>query len=68
MKKKKEQNVVLLTREETKSFFKTTFPTLRKWTVDGLLKCYQMGGRIYYKKHEILKALKRFELRDNQIY
>ena len=57
MKNKKEK-VVLLTREETKEFLRTTFPTLRKWTTDGLLKSYQLGGRVYYKQHEILKALR----------
>jgi predicted site-specific integrase-resolvase len=57
MSKPKEQNVVLLSREETRQFLRTSFPTLRKWTREGLLKCYGLGSRIYYKKHEILKAL-----------
>jgi len=59
MKKSAEPNVILLSREETKAFLKTTFPTLRKWTVEGLLTCYQLGGRVYYKQHEVLNALKR---------
>jgi len=59
MKKSTEHNVILLSREETKAFLKTTFPTLRKWTVEGLLTCYQLGGRVYYKQHEVLNALKR---------
>lgn len=58
MSKLKEQNVVLLSREETKVFLRTSFPTLRKWTVEGLLKCYVLGSKIYYKQHEILKGLK----------
>jgi predicted site-specific integrase-resolvase len=57
MKKPKIKNVILLTREETKEFLKTSYPTLRKWTAQGLLNCYQLGGRVYYKKHEILLAL-----------
>jgi hypothetical protein len=56
---KKKDKVVLLTREETRAFLKTTFPTLRKWTADGLLPCYHLGGRVYYKQHEILQALQR---------
>lgn len=59
MKSSKNQHVVLLTREETKEFLKTTFPTLYKWTQEGLLKRYQLGNRIYYKKHEVIQSLKR---------
>lgn len=55
---KKKEKVQLLTREEAKVMLKITLPTLRKWTVDGLLSAYQIGGRVYYKKHEILGALK----------
>lgn len=50
---------VLLSREETKDYLSITFPTLRKWSKDGTLKCYQLGGRVYYKLHEILEALIR---------
>lgn len=50
---------VLLSREETKDYLSITFPTLRKWSKDGILKCYQLGGRVYYKLHEILEALTR---------
>ena len=52
---------VLLSREETKQYLSITYPTLRKWTKDGILKCYQLGGRVYYKLHEILDALIRVE-------
>ena len=52
---------VLLSREETKQYLSITYPTLRKWTKDGVLKCYQLGGRVYYKLHEILDALVRVE-------
>lgn len=52
---------VLLSREETKEYLSITFPTLRKWTKDGILKGYQLGGRVYYKLHEILEALIRVE-------
>jgi hypothetical protein len=55
---KKKEKVVLLTRDEARAFLKTTFPTLRKWTADGLLPSYQLGGRVYYKQHEIIQALK----------
>ena len=53
---------VILSREQTALFLSVTFPTLRKWTKQGLLKCYQLGGRIYYKQDEIIKALKLVEV------
>jgi excisionase family DNA binding protein len=56
MKKQKEKTI-LLTREEARDLLKITFPTLRKWTNEGLLVAYQLGGKIYYKRHEILEAL-----------
>lgn len=59
--KKVKQSTVLLTREQTALFLSISFPTLRKWTIDGLLKCYQLGGRVYYKQSEIFKALKRID-------
>lgn len=49
MKAKKKHETVLLTREQTKEFLHITQPTLRKWTKEGLLKAYSLGGRIYYK-------------------
>lgn len=55
MKNSKKQ--VLMTREETAAFLSISFPTLRRWTTEGMLTCYQLGGRVYYKQNEILKAL-----------
>ena len=52
------KKTVLLTREEAKEFLKISFPTLRKLTVEGLLKSYTLGGRVYYKEHELIEALK----------
>ena len=57
MKAKKSKSVVLLTREQTKTFLHITQPTLRKWTKAGLLIAYSLGGRIYYKQHEVIDAL-----------
>lgn len=57
MKTKKIKQVVLFSREQTKEYLQITQPTLRKWTQAGMLKAYSLGGRIYYKLHEILEAL-----------
>ncbi len=59
--KKSESTIVIFSREQTASFLSISFPTLRKWTKDGILKCYHLGGRIYYKQNEIVKALKQIE-------
>lgn len=57
MKSSKELKTVLFTREQARDFLQTSFPTLRKLTTEGILKAYSLGGRIYYKKHEIINAL-----------
>lgn len=54
---KADKKITLLTREETRIFLKISFPTLRKLTASGMLKAYALGGRIYYKRHEIIDAL-----------
>lgn len=57
MKAKKSKTVVLLTCKQAVDFLQITSPTLRKWTKEGLLKAYSLGGRIYYKQHEVIDAL-----------
>lgn len=57
-KKSKEKEKVL-TREETAALLHISFPTLRKWTTDGIVNAYYLGARVYYLKSEILNALKR---------
>lgn len=60
--KKKNNHVILFSREQTKEYLQITQPTLRKWTQAGLLKAYRLGGRIYYKLHEILDALEEVKI------
>lgn len=55
--KKQRKQVVLMSREEAGAYLKISLPTLHKWTNEGVLKAYRLGGRVYYKQHEILKAL-----------
>lgn len=35
--------------------------TLIKWTSDGKLKCYRIGGRVYYKRSEIIESATRLK-------
>lgn len=64
MKTKKIKSVVLLTRQQTKDFLQVSAPTLRKWTKNGLITAYSLGGRIYYKQHELVNALQVVESTD----
>ena len=57
----KHKNDVLLTRLQCAEFLSITLPTLHKWVRDGILKAYQLGGRIYFKQHEVLKSLQRIK-------
>ncbi|HEY0047390.1 MAG TPA: helix-turn-helix domain-containing protein [Flavobacterium sp.] len=51
----------LLTREEAGNLLRIDLSTLYKWTKQGKLKSYGLGGRIYYKQHEIEEALVKIE-------
>ncbi len=44
----------LLTREQTADLLHITLTTLWRWTKQGKLKSYGIGGRIYYKTDEVL--------------
>jgi excisionase family DNA binding protein len=55
---KQKANEFILTRRQTADFLSISLTTLKKWSDQKVLKPYQMGGRIYFKRQEILKALK----------
>lgn len=48
----------LLSRKEAASFLKISLRTISKYQVDGTLPYYKLGRSIYFKKVEVLKALK----------
>ena len=48
---------VLMTREETVKYLKIGTATLSRWTSEGRLKGYGMGGRVYYKRSEIESSM-----------
>lgn len=47
----------LLTREETAEFLKISLPTLGELTKCGTIPAYRLGGRVLYKKEEVLASL-----------
>lgn len=46
-------------QEEAVKFLKKSRQTLIEWRKKGFIKAYRLGGRIYYKKSELLSALEK---------
>lgn len=46
-----------LTRVEVAELFKIDLSSVHNWTKKGILISYQIGGRVYYKRIEIEKAI-----------
>src|SRR5437762_13066091 len=48
-----------LSRKEVTNLLKISYPTLRDWTRQGLLKSYRIGKRVLYKECEVIEALEK---------
>jgi excisionase family DNA binding protein len=48
----------IVSRELAAKMLGITLPTLRRYTLDGLIPSYRIGSRVRYKKSEILDSLK----------
>jgi excisionase family DNA binding protein len=48
----------IVSRENAAKMLGITLPTLRRYTVEGLIPSYRIGSRVRYKKSEILDSLK----------
>ncbi|MCT4629599.1 helix-turn-helix domain-containing protein [Winogradskyella sp.] len=48
----------LLTREETATILKVTLQTLHNWSKKGILVPFSIGNRIYYRKSDVISALR----------
>jgi hypothetical protein len=55
----KNEDDILLSRFETCELLKINFSTLWKHTKSGKLTSYGIGNRVFYKKAEILKNIKK---------
>ena len=51
-------NETLLTRTEAKDFLSVDLSTLHLWGKQGRIPVYKIANRIYYKKSELLQALR----------
>ena len=54
------------TPKETEQFLKITAVTRWTWTKSGILKSYKIGGRLRYKKNEVMDALLKVEAKRKQ--
>jgi len=46
-----------LSREETATLLKISYPTLHDWQNKGIISVFKMGNRSYYSRKEINKVL-----------
>ncbi len=46
-----------LTRNEVAELFKIDLSSVHNWTKKGILTAYQISGRVYYKRDEVLTAI-----------
>ncbi len=54
---------IFLTRRETATFLKVDLSTVHNWTKRNKLIAYGFGGRVYYKKQEIIDSLENQRLK-----
>ncbi len=58
--------VEYLTRKETAEIFSVDISTIHNWTKKGWLKSYGLGNRVYYKRHELDKAIKQLNFKSKK--
>nr|DAW61403.1 MAG TPA: helix-turn-helix domain protein [Caudoviricetes sp.] len=48
---------IYLSSQEIKQMLGINLTTLNNWTKKGILISYGIGGRVYYKRHEVENAI-----------
>lgn len=48
---------VYLTRQEVASMLSIDLSSVHNWTKKGILKAFQISGRVYYKRIDVEKAI-----------
>lgn len=51
-----------LTRSQVKNMLDVDLSTIHNWTKRGKLRAYGIGNRVYYKRNEVVEALKPLNL------
>ena len=55
--KTNDNNQFLMTRKETANLFKISTVTLYRWVKAGKIPVHAIGGRIYFKRDEVINSL-----------
>ena len=58
MNKEKKATERLLSRSQTADLLDISLVTLHKWVNMGLIPCFKIGGKIYFKYDLVIKSLK----------
>ena len=58
-KEKSKDDETLLTRQDVKSLFKIHISTLYKWVKSKRLKQISFGGRVYFRRKDIMDLLNK---------
>jgi excisionase family DNA binding protein len=53
----------LLKRSEVAQMFSVSLVTVHAWMKSGVLPFHRIGGRTFFKKHEVVNAMKQVKLR-----
>lgn len=59
--KKLQRHDELMTKSETADYLKISMPTLDAWVGEGIIAAYRLGGRVYFKRCEIMDSLSRID-------
>ena len=51
------QKKELMSRIETSELLGVSLVTVHKWVNQGLLSCYKLGGKVYFKRSEVMDAI-----------
>ena len=55
--KQNPQKKELMSRRETSELLGVSLVTIHKWVNQGLLSCYKLGGKVYFKRSEVMGAI-----------
>ena len=55
MAKSSSQNQEFLTRKEAAEFLRCHESTIHRWRVQGIINAHGIGGKVLYKKSELLE-------------
>ena len=56
--KEKKTTERLLSRSQTADLLDISLVTLYKWVKNGLIPCYKIGGKVYFKYDQVIESIK----------